>query len=1096
MKNKAKKLAWLLAIIMLLGVSQFSSLTASAEEPNAETVQDTSWNLLDKTMDNYTADWKVVKGKEDGIVTQKEGYVNIEKGNDSSAQLGNPGPYIWLCPNTNIDLPADGTFSAEVTLRMAGEVTPGTKAAEFSARLGTGSNDASGRLYSVFLEYGTQGWISVNSNGTDGVTLDTTQWHNYGLVVNDAGRTYSVYVDGKPVIENASSKTYKGGDLFRLGMDSEARGNMDVKAVRIGEGDLSDMFEGEEPPVEVGQWNILDHKFAPKWDSEGFRASSKVGTITQEDEYVNILKPASAALGDRSLYHWIVSPAGMSLPRDGFTLQTTVRLAGEVEGAVNEIGVRMGQNADDLNGKLASVFLGYGKEGFISNVANGTSLYTMTVDTTQWHTLTMVVFPVNEGYCYDLYVDKTLAYDNAPLVTYKGGDLIRFGTDNGGRCNMDVKDVSLGSGVILPDGVSSAKITNISLSETSQKENESGKTTVTVTGKDFTDGEAVSLSLVNKSYDVIEGVTANGSFKSNVAEMELHIPAGLKPGQYYVQAKANNRRLLSDAYAVISDREAPVFPTFTPSGFTIEMEDYIYNHTQEFNFPSIVDTKDHPVKNELGDYRYYLFYAPHDAPGGCCVAVSNSLDGPWVEYGSNPVVAKEWPKEDGSGNHYKVSHVSSPYVVWNDIDNCWFMYFHGENNITRYATSDDLLNWTYGDICVVANDFSPSGSGFNEASYAKVFEHQVPGLDNKYIMLLMITGSGTGGHRNIYWAHSKDGKDWTAVTTSLLDPMMDSEYKGNFSGPYFMEWDGRYYVICHASSGNMYAFEVGESLDYVIPWGVFYNSKDSINDDAEDESAYPDYGRSGAPSFIQDDDGIWHMFYEGGRRLHANIVHAKGVVGYEKVTETEEKIQAIGTVTLDSKKAIDAAREAYDALTDAQKKLVSNYDVLLKAEETYAKLASDEADKVAAKMVEEKIEKIGTVTLDSKKAIDAAREAYDALTDIQKKLVSNYDVLLKAEETYAKLVSDEADKDDANNNDGNKDDANNNDANKDDTNNNDSNNNEANNNGANNNNQKEKDKSQVPKTGDDITLILWYLLMLGSGIGILLYLRYKKNFLK
>ncbi len=121
----------------------------------------------------------------------------------------------------------------------------------------------------------------------------------------------------------------------------------------------------------------------------------------------------------------------------------------------------------------------------------------------------------------------------------------------------------------------------------------------------------------------------------------------------------------------------------------------------------------------------------------------------------------------------------------------------------------------------------------------------------------------------------------------------------------------------------------------------------------------------------------------------------------------EELIDAIGEVTLESKAKIDAARAAYDALTDAQKKLVSNLKTLTDAEATYEKLKEEadqeEVDKAAAKGVEELIEAIGEVTLDSEKAIKAARSAYDALTDAQKKLVENLAVLEAAEKTLAEL---------------------------------------------------------------------------------------------
>ena len=117
------------------------------------------------------------------------------------------------------------------------------------------------------------------------------------------------------------------------------------------------------------------------------------------------------------------------------------------------------------------------------------------------------------------------------------------------------------------------------------------------------------------------------------------------------------------------------------------------------------------------------------------------------------------------------------------------------------------------------------------------------------------------------------------------------------------------------------------------------------------------------------------------------------------VDAVEKLIDAIGTVTLDSEEAIKAARGAYDALTDAQKELVGNYQTLLDAE---AKLA----DLKAADAVEKLIDAIGTVTLDSEEAIKAARGGYDALTEEQKELVGNYQTLLDAEAKLAQLKKD------------------------------------------------------------------------------------------
>ena len=129
------------------------------------------------------------------------------------------------------------------------------------------------------------------------------------------------------------------------------------------------------------------------------------------------------------------------------------------------------------------------------------------------------------------------------------------------------------------------------------------------------------------------------------------------------------------------------------------------------------------------------------------------------------------------------------------------------------------------------------------------------------------------------------------------------------------------------------------------------------------------------------------------------------------IKSVEELIDAIGTVTLDSKSAIDEARAAYDKLTAEQQAKVSNYAALTAAETAYAKLAADKADQDAADAVIAKINAIGTVTLDSKSAIDEARKAYGGLTKTQQAKVSNYAALTAAETTYAKLVQDKADQD-------------------------------------------------------------------------------------
>ena len=78
-------------------------------------------------------------------------------------------------------------------------------------------------------------------------------------------------------------------------------------------------------------------------------------------------------------------------------------------------------------------------------------------------------------------------------------------------------------------------------------------------------------------------------------------------------------------------------------------------------------------------------------------------------------------------------------------------------------------------------------------------------------------------------------------------------------------------------------------------------------------------------------------------------------------------IDAIGTVDLSKAGAISAARSAYDKLTDAEKALVTNYNVLVAAEAAYAKLVAEMGEKLDEiyKTTGDFIQGLGTPTVNS-----------------------------------------------------------------------------------------------------------------------------------
>ena len=111
---------------------------------------------------------------------------------------------------------------------------------------------------------------------------------------------------------------------------------------------------------------------------------------------------------------------------------------------------------------------------------------------------------------------------------------------------------------------------------------------------------------------------------------------------------------------------------------------------------------------------------------------------------------------------------------------------------------------------------------------------------------------------------------------------------------------------------------------------------------------------------------------------------------------------------MESKAKIDIARDAYNTLTAEQKERVTKLNVLEESEKEYDRLKGEadkeEADKAAAKAVDDLIEKIGEVTIDSGKQIQQAREAFEKLTPEQKEKVEKEEILKVAEEKYAELL--------------------------------------------------------------------------------------------
>ena len=241
----------------------------------------------------------------------------------------------------------------------------------------------------------------------------------------------------------------------------------------------------------------------------------------------------------------------------------------------------------------------------------------------------------------------------------------------------------------------------------------------------------------------------------------------------------------------------------------------------------------------------------------------------------------------------------------------------------------------------------------------------------------------------------KAGDKVTVQFHGLISPKekISGAYNFNFT-LYYKGADGKYYKSNPGSPYGVYDFSgnpVRQKLEITIPedWdGLSFDLTGAIN--------VGGFAKVPTHRILSYGDGIDNPYGTSAAAIVSQLPALSLKLEGWHVNDVIEKIDAIGEVTLESEEAIVAARAAYEALTEAQKAQVTNYDKLTAAE---ARLA----DLKAAKAVDDMIDAIGEVTLESEEAIAAARAAYEALTEAQKAEVKSYDKLTAAEARLANL---------------------------------------------------------------------------------------------
>lgn len=703
-------------------------------------------------------------------------------------------------------------------------------------------------------------------------------------------------------------------------------------------------------PVEAQTWDVLNRNFSLKaWDESPAWKMEKgndvpADFVTQKDAYININK--TQAYGSR-YYGFLTSPEVPIAANTAYTYEVKARaLAIDKNEFPDEPkptpsgtgGYEANQIGFLLNNKHISLYLLHGDEntGYVASpIADGTGVspsYTdrYILNTSEWHVYRLIFNADNTK--YDIYVDGELIFEEVPVFNKSGANVAKIGGESWQRCNMDIEYVRIATGDLVTGD--KPKLTSLSLSSDSHIANHERSIQLTVTTSSIDDGEKLQVLFTDEN-DAEVLSPKEIIVHAGKADTDVTIPSSVPLGKYKISVAAAGGTIGGQAlkpksmqYVVVdvSPLETKMLPQVEPVGFVKEMSDYIYTApSKEFIFPSIVDTKKSTVDGKFRNGeapidRYYLYYAPHENPGGIFLSTAPTMDGPWTEYagsaGMTPGTVMDFAWAEQQSDYIKNGaerHISACQVVWNEVQNKYLMYFHGPNSATHYASSEDMVNWTFGGTILIAHQFSPIGA---EASYAKTFEHEIPGLGNKYVLLLM---NQENQIRRIYWAHSTDGINWTPVTKPLISPDLNYKkvpgtdrkpsydgggtgaYGNNVSGPFLMEKNGRYFVFCHGNADNLNVVEVGESFDMEVHWGEYLKSTDVMFNVNGKLTAT----RPAAPDFLQDDNGKWYMFFEAGGRLNANIGYAregqgsgvealpvsKGVSIYPSAIEKGEKLR-------------------------------------------------------------------------------------------------------------------------------------------------------------------------------------------------------------
>ncbi len=197
-------------------------------------------------------------------------------------------------------------------------------------------------------------------------------------------------------------------------------------------------------------------------------------------------------------------------------------------------------------------------------------------------------------------------------------------------------------------------------------------------------------------------------------------------------------------------------------------------------------------------------------------------------------------------------------MIWNAANRQFYLYFHGENTTTRMAWSTDGVHFTYHGR-VLHTGVIP---GTTETSYARVFEHSVTGLGNRFVMVFMgVTSRQPQDLLGLVGRRQELAVRPDAAGLALARTVRPTSRRRTCSSATAPRTSSTTATAATCTSPRS-----ATNFDREVHLGVFHRAM----------AGAPDRGRAAAPSFGTD-GGVQYMFYEAGPRLDGTIAVARAV---------------------------------------------------------------------------------------------------------------------------------------------------------------------------------------------------------------------------